>query len=142
MATHNVVPDDFGLVIIISLVKDKTGDIANLSDYRGITIIPVVSKLFECVLLNLCDDIRVSDQLQFGFKQATRSSNAIHLFTSTVDFYNSKGSTVYTATLDISKAFRIINHYKLFDSLIKAGIPGWIIDLFVNWYSKLTVKVR
>ena len=61
MATHNVVPDDFGLGIIIPLVKDKTGDIANLSNYRDITLIPVVSKLFECVLLNLCDDILVSD---------------------------------------------------------------------------------
>ena len=59
-----------------------------------------------------------------------------------MDYYNSKGSTVYTATLDISKAFDMINHYKLFDSLIKAGIPGWIIDILVNWYSKLTVKVK
>ena len=59
-----------------------------------------------------------------------------------MDYYNSKGNTVYTATFDISKAFDMINHYKLFDSLIKAGISGWIIDLFVNWYSKLTVIVR
>ena len=36
----------------------------------------------------------------------------------------------------------MINHCKLFYSLIKAGIPGWIIDLLVNWYSKFTVKVR
>ena len=44
----------------------------------------------------------MSDQLQFGFKEATGCSNALHLFRSTVDFYNSKGSTVYTATLDIN----------------------------------------
>ena len=68
-------------------------------------------------------------------------ANTIHLFRSTVDYYNSKGSTVYTASLDISKAFDMITHYQLFDSLIKAGIPGWIIDILVNWYSKLTVKV-
>ena len=59
-----------------------------------------------------------------------------------MDFYNSKSSNVYTATLDISKAFDMINHYKLFNSLIKAGIPGWIIDLLVHWCWKLTVKVR
>ena len=92
MATHNVVPNDFGLGIIISLVKDKTGDIANISNYRGITLIPMVSKLSECVLLNLCDDILVSDQLQFDFQKAARCANAIHLFRSTVDYYNSKGS--------------------------------------------------
>ena len=38
----------------------------------------MVSKLFECVLLNLCDDILVSDQLQFRFKKATGCANAIH----------------------------------------------------------------
>ena len=59
-----------------------------------------------------------------------------------MDYYNSKDSTVYTDTLNISKEFDMINHYKLFDSLIKAGIPGWIIDILINWYSKLTVKVR
>ena len=96
-----------------------------------------MSKLVECVLLNLCNEILVSDQLQFGFQKATGCSDASHLFRSTVDYYNSKGSTVYTATLDISKLFDMITHYKLFDSLIKAGIPGWIIDLLVNWYSKL-----
>ena len=68
----------------------------------------MVSKLFECVLLNICDDILVSDQLQFGLKNATGCANAIHLFRSTVDYYISKGSTVYTATLDISKAFDMI----------------------------------
>ena len=109
MATHNVVPDDFGFGIIISLVKDKTGDIANLSNDRGVTLISVMSKLFECVLLNLCDDILVSDQLQFGFKKCTGCSNAIHLFRSTVEFSNCKSSTVYTANLDISKAFDMIN---------------------------------
>ena len=71
MTTHHVVPGDFGLGIIIPLVNDKTGDIANLSNYRGITLIHVVSKVVECVLLNLFDDILVADQLQFGFKKAT-----------------------------------------------------------------------
>ena len=58
-----------------------------------------------------------------------------------MDFYKSKGDTLYTASLDISKAFDISNHYKLFDRLIKAGISEWIIELFVDLYSKLTVKI-
>ena len=92
--------------------------------------------------MNVCDEILASDQLQFGFKKATRCPKAINLFRSKADIYNSNGRTIQTATFDISKAFDMINHYKLFDSLIKAGLSGWIIDLLVNWYSKLTVKVR
>ena len=33
------------------------------------------------------------------------------------------------------------DHYELFDSVIKSAIPRWIINLLVNWYSKLTIKV-
>ena len=84
METHNVVHDDFGMGIIIPLVKDKTSDIANLSNYSGITLIPVVSKLFECILLNLCDYILVSEELQFGSKKFTNCYNAIYLFRSTI----------------------------------------------------------
>jgi hypothetical protein len=41
------------------LLKDKTGDINSLEslhNYRGITLIPVVAKLFEGVLLDICSD--------------------------------------------------------------------------------------
>ena len=76
--THNVVSDDFGFDILNLLVKDKTGDVTSISNYRGITLISVVSKLFNCVLLNLCDDILASDQLKFGFKNAICCDNGIH----------------------------------------------------------------
>ena len=42
-----------------------------------------------------------------------------------IDFLTSKGSSA----LDISKAFDTVCHAKLFKSLIKAGVPGWIIKL-------------
>ena len=47
---HGYVPNDFGSGIIIPLVKDKTGDVKNVNNYRSITLIPVISKLFELVL--------------------------------------------------------------------------------------------
>ena len=32
-----------------------------------------------------------------------------------------------------------MNHYKLLTSLLKAGFPGWVVGLLVNWYDKLVV---
>ena len=49
---------------------------------------------------------------------------------------------VYVATLDIRKAFDVINHLNVFSALIHIGIPRSNIDLLVNWYSKLNVAVR
>ena len=56
MAVHGFVPDDFGKGIIIPLVKDKAADVNSLNNYRGITLIPVVSKLFELIILEICEN--------------------------------------------------------------------------------------
>ena len=52
MYFHGVVPDNFGAGICIPLLEDKSGDINDVNNYRGLTLIPVISKLFELVLLD------------------------------------------------------------------------------------------
>ena len=47
MARHKIVPDPFGVGVIIPLLKDKEGDCNSIDNYRGITLCPVISKLFE-----------------------------------------------------------------------------------------------
>ena len=42
---------DFHMGIIVPLLKNKHSDATQLEMYRGITIFPVLSKLFELVLL-------------------------------------------------------------------------------------------
>ena len=44
---HGFVPDKFGLGIIIPLIKDKTGNLNDVGNYRGITLSAVVSKVLE-----------------------------------------------------------------------------------------------
>ena len=67
--------------------------------------------------------------------------NASFMLQSTIDYYRDKGSSVYASVLDISKAFDTLNHFKLYSTLIKSGVPVWIIDVIMNWYSKLRVAV-
>ena len=46
--------------------------------YRGVRISPVsISKVFELILLQLCESFLISQPLQYGFKKATA---AIMLF--------------------------------------------------------------
>ena len=55
MILHGFVPNKFGIGLVVSLIKDKTGNPNCLSNYREITLIAVISKLFEGVLLNVCN---------------------------------------------------------------------------------------
>ena len=54
MAYHGYVPHNFGQGTIVPLLKDKLGDVNDVNNYRGITLIPVISKLFELVIVEIC----------------------------------------------------------------------------------------
>ena len=142
MITHSFVPNDFGIGIIVPLIKDKSGDFNSMDNYRGITLTPVVSKLFEGVLLACCEDQLATDDLQYGFRKNVGCADAIFILRYVVENFTSRGSMVYAAALDISKAFDTVNHNKLMAKLSQAGIPHWITNLLCNWYSKLHVAVR
>jgi len=38
-----------------------------MDNYRAITLSPVIAKLFEMVLLEICGDALSTDPLQYGF---------------------------------------------------------------------------
>ena len=61
MMRHSFVPTDFRFGIIKPLLKCKNGDQSDLSMYRGITLTPVLSKLFESMLLGLYSEHLISD---------------------------------------------------------------------------------
>ena len=42
----------------------------------------------------------------------------------------------------MSKAFDRVHHFKLFRSLLLAGVPVIVVDMLCNWYGKLFFKVR
>jgi len=138
MIAHGIVPDDFGLGIIIPLVKDKSGD------FNSITLTPIISMLLESVLLTWCEDQLVVDDLQFGFRKHIGCADAIFtlMVYYVVDHLKSRGSTVYAAALDISKAFDTVNHSQLMLKLAQVCIPNWVTNLISNWYTKLHVAVR
>ena len=103
---------------------------------------PVVSKLFEAVLINVYGTALNSDPLQFGFKANSGCNDAIFSLTSVVKYFNDRKSSVYVASLDISKAFDRVSHYKMYKSLLTAGVPLIIVDVLCEWYGKMFSCVR
>lgn len=129
-------------VLLIPIIKDKHGDVSSVENYRPITLSPIISKVFESFLLEKYAEHFITDDLQFGFKKGLGCGNAIFALRHVVDFYNERNSNVYIASLDASKAFDRVNHFKLYSCLIKKGLPASFINTIVNWYSKLSVMVR
>jgi endonuclease/exonuclease/phosphatase family metal-dependent hydrolase len=100
------VPVQFGLSYTVPLIK-VNGCTKNLSvdDFRGISISPVISKIFEHCILRRFSNYFVSSDNQFGFKKSVGCSHAIYTVRSVIDHYVSNGSTINLCALDVSKAF-------------------------------------
>ena len=114
---------DFGRGIVVPLVKDETRDIHSANNNRPITLVPILSKLFEAVILEYYGNCFVVDDLQFGFKKGLNFNNAIFMLRTTIDHFTRRGSSIYVVALDISKAFDSVQHYKLFKVLLRSGLP-------------------
>jgi len=76
---HGFVPHDFGLGISVSLVKDKAGNINNIDNYRARTLSPVISKLFEVVLLSTRWGIISGLPVTFGHSSGNNCPNLMIL---------------------------------------------------------------
>ena len=131
MLRHAFVPKEFRSGFIIPLVKDIHGNLADSGNYRGITISPILSKLFEHVLKAVfCESLSTSPY-QFGFKKRSSTVHALHCLKETVNYYVDHGSRVFCSFLDASKAFDRLVHSGLFMKLINRNVPLVFLNIMV-----------
>jgi len=142
MFKHIYVPEAFGKGIIIPIVKDKNGDLQSSENYRPITLSSMISKVFELYLLEKFSNYLDTDLFQFGFKKKLGCRNALFAPRCVLQYYNQRGSNVYIASLDATKAFDRVNHYTMFTILYRRGLPAVFVNLLINWYNKLSAQVR
>ena len=69
MLHHSFVPRQFRLGFIVPIAKDNTGNLSDKNNYRGITISPIPSKLFEHVLKEVFYAHLSTSNVQFGYKK-------------------------------------------------------------------------
>ena len=111
-----IVPSDWCIGIIIPLFKNK-GDINDVNNYRGITLLSVLGKLFTSAinqrLTKFLEGISALGEDQAGFREGYSTLNHIFVLHCIIDFYLQKKKRLYCAFIDYSKAFDLINrsHY-------------------------------
>jgi len=101
-------------------------------DFSGITISPVISKIFEHCMMNGFQVFLSSGDNQFGFKKRL-CRNAIFTARNIVDQYIKGGNTANLCAIDLSKGFDKINHHALYFKLIKRLVPIEYLEMLENW---------
>ena len=139
---HGYVPSQFLLGTITPVVKDTSGDINSVNNYRGITLCGLFSHMFEHALRFKFGHHLVSDDLQFGFKAKHSTSHAVYALKTTINHFTDRGSNVYVALLDYSKAFDTISHSGLFLNLMDRKVPLCFLLVIVFWYANMHYNCR
>ena len=142
MLKHAFVPEQFRSGFMIPIIKDHQGDHSDPNNYRGITISPIISKLFEHILKNIFLDYLTTSNYQFGFKKKSSTTTALHCLKETVNYFIGNGSRVFCGFLDASKAFDRLVHSGLFIKLIERKTPMVLLRIIMSWYKDLKCRVK
>ena len=127
------VSDAFGHSYTVPIPKiDHCNKPMTCSDFRGIAISPIISKIFEHCILERFDSFLGSNDNQFGFKKGIGCSHAIFTVRNSVDRIISGGSTANLCAVDLSKAFDKVNHNALFIKLMKRNL--YLQDYLTFWF--------
>lgn len=143
MLASGYVPKDFGRGITIPIPKnEKIQGPQAIDTFRGITLSPIISKLFEhCLLMQFSIFFKTSYN-QLGFKPKSGCQHAIYTVRKVVEYYINNNSTVNLCCLDISKGFDKVNHSVLLLKLMNRRAPIQLINLIHYWYSISVNYVR
>jgi hypothetical protein len=117
----------------------KKGDKTNLNNYRPISLLPVISKVFEKVLNNqLTDELNcrnLIDENQYGFRSGHSTEDAIMKFVDQIEKELLAKKHVVSIYIDVSKAFDSCNHEILLKKLKRIGLSTNSLKL-MNTYLK------
>ena len=118
----------------------KSGSRLDTGNYRGITILPIIEKIFEIIVyrrLSFANDaFDKKDKYNGGFLTGCRTSDNIFILPGLVKRQLCIGSNLVVYFADFAKAFDLINRHIMFYKIIKSGWHGPVIDTLRNLYSK------
>lgn len=136
------IPEDWGKSILIPL--HKKGDLSQCSNYRTISLINHISKIFLIILLN-----RLQYQLnpylseeQSGFRKDRSTVHQILILRLIAEKAKRKGKKIYNCFIDFQKAFDTVNHKVLWAVLQSYGVDGKLIRLLKEIYGKAQSAIR
>ena len=124
----------------------KNGDPFLATQYRPISLLPLVSKLLEKVvarqLRSYLEEFSIIPKEQFAYRQHHSTEDA--LVYAINNFLMAKDQGLYTGLVfvDMSKAFDRVEHQTLINDLSNIGVRGSALKWFINYLTDRQQQVR
>ncbi|CAH2241228.1 jg3292 [Pararge aegeria aegeria] len=140
--SHSFMPSEMMRTIVVPIVKNKTGDLADKNNYRPISLATVISKVFDSMLNNQLNKLFRPHDNQFGFQPGVSTESAVLGLKHAVTYYTKRKTPIYACFLDLSKAFDLVSYDILWRKLEGIKVPLELINIFKYWYGNQVNSVR
>ena len=122
----------------------KSGDPANPSNYRPISILPVISKIVERAvqrqLYHYLNSNNLLSTSQHGFRPRHSTETALSFVTDSILSATDQGHISLLCLIDLSKCFDVISHAKLLEKLQLLGVdPNWFRNYLNNHTQSVSI---
>ena len=123
----------------------KKGSYSKPENFRGITLLSVLGKLFTRVIntrLNIwAEKYGVYVEAQYGFRTGRGTVDCVFILQNVISNFIQNGKKLYALFVDYSKAFDYIVRENLWYKLINLGIKGEILDIIRSMYNCVKTRV-
>ena len=123
--------------------KDNPNEAAN---YRGITLLSNLGKLFAIVLdariEQWYNEYNILSDAQFGFRKKRSTVDALFVLKNLNQHVLFSKGRLYCAFIDLKKAFDSIYRNALWFKLFHMGFDGKILNIFKSMYSRVKSCVK
>ena len=125
-------------------VYKRKGLCTDAKNYRGITVLPVITKILETVLRDQIQPYVDQHQniLQRGFTKHSSPMNSSLIMEKVVRDRKDRGQPVFAAFLDVKSAFDVVPHDSLLRRLYHAGVEGRTWSLTHSLHSQAQSVVK
>ncbi len=124
----------------------KSGNHDEPSNYRPISILPAIAKIFEKFIANQINDYLEGNNLlnpsQHGFRKHHSTTTNLILLTEELRSAMDDKRATGILSLDLSKAFDCIDHSILLHKLTHLGFNNDIINLLTNYLNSRSQMVK
>lgn len=132
---EGIFPNELKIAKVVPIHKD--GDNSDIQNYRPISIIPTISKIFEYAILtrlvNFFTKHKILSKNQFGFTKKRSTIDAVITVIEQIIDALERGEVSMAHFLDLSKAFDCVDRGLLLQTLYRYGVRGVAQSLIASY---------